>query len=66
MRTGSDTVVDPTGPVTLILGTHDVLVEARAAERIWRCYFPHATTQLVNDGHVVHLEAPPSVWLPDS
>lgn len=61
-----DTPVAVTGPVTLVFGVHDVLVDAAAAEHVWRRYFPHATTQLVDAGHFVHLEAPPSVWLRDS
>lgn len=62
----SDTPTSVTGPVTLVLGVHDVLVDATAAERAWRCYFPQVTTRLVNAGHFVHLEAPTRLWLPDS
>lgn len=55
-----------TGPVTLVFGAHNILVDATTADRSWRRYFPLATTRLVNAGHFVHLEAPPWQWFPDS
>ncbi|MBS6363149.1 alpha/beta hydrolase [Burkholderia sp.] len=55
-----------TGPVTLVLGTQDVLVDAPTAEHAWRRYFPRATTRLLNAGHFMHLEKLPSEWLPSN
>ena len=52
-----------TGPVELIFGSHDLLVDPSEEVRRWLNYFPHATTRRVNAGHLVHLETPPSQWM---
>lgn len=51
------------GPVNLVFGTHDVLVDAQQETQNWLRFFPDATISLLDAGHYVHLEAPPDLWL---
>ncbi|MFL9908350.1 alpha/beta fold hydrolase [Paraburkholderia sp. RL17-337-BIB-A] len=52
------------GPVGLVFGVHDVLVDAAQEAVAWKRYFPQATSRQLNAGHFVHLETPPHLWLP--
>lgn len=52
------------GPVTLVFGHHDALVDAAAEEARWKRYFPQAQTRVVNAGHFIQLETPPAFWMP--
>ncbi|WP_322059284.1 alpha/beta hydrolase [Paraburkholderia sp. J63] len=52
------------GPVNIVFGLHDVLVDPRREAQTWSRYFQNVTIQWLNAGHFVHLECPPELWLP--
>jgi pimeloyl-ACP methyl ester carboxylesterase len=50
------------GPVHVVLGRHDPLVDPDTEYPIWGAYFPTATPHLIETGHFPHLEADASEW----
>jgi pimeloyl-ACP methyl ester carboxylesterase len=52
------------GPVNIVFGSHDVLVDATQEAQNWLRFFPDATIKLTDAGHYPHLENPPELWLP--
>ncbi|BAP87175.1 putative uncharacterized protein [Burkholderiales bacterium GJ-E10] len=51
------------GEVRLILGTHDPVLSLEGDTRNWCSVFPAASSERVDTGHYVHLEAGPECWL---
>lgn len=52
------------GPVHLVFGRADPLVDIEVERQTWLGLFRHATSRDIDCGHFVHLEATPSVWWP--
>jgi pimeloyl-ACP methyl ester carboxylesterase len=55
--------VDFCGPVSILFGNEDVLIDMEDDRRIWQSFFPHAAVNVVNAGHFIHMELPPVEWL---
>jgi pimeloyl-ACP methyl ester carboxylesterase len=51
------------GPVNIVFGLHDVLVDVKREARNWSRYFPNLTVYHLSTGHFVHLESSPDLWL---
>ncbi len=58
--------IDFTGPVKLIFGKHDVLVDPSSDAHRWSRHFPRATISCVDTGHFVQLEMAPETWMPSA
>lgn len=45
------------GPVSVLFGRHDPMIDAQQDEALWRAVFPQATFRLVDSGHFPLLES---------
>lgn len=52
------------GPVSVQFGLHDPLLDPELDAAQWRLRFPQASVTRVDAGHFIHLERPPSEWMP--
>ncbi|MGF6289657.1 alpha/beta fold hydrolase [Paraburkholderia youngii] len=55
---------DVLAPVHIVSGALDCLVDAQAEAQSWKNQLDCASCQIIDCGHFVHLEQPPSVWWP--
>ena len=51
-----------TGPVSIVLGKFDPLMDPAAAHHVWMRHFPQAEVSIVHAGHFPHMECPTEVW----
>lgn len=50
------------GPVDIVYGDADVLVDAAASLPLWRQAFPQAGSRVVHSGHMIQVESPAAAW----
>lgn len=51
------------GPVSIQCGLHDPLNKPDAIAAVWKKFYPQATIETRDAGHLLHLELPPSEWI---
>jgi pimeloyl-ACP methyl ester carboxylesterase len=52
------------GPVRMVVGSDDILLDGANLMGYWSGVFGQLTVDEVEAGHMIHLELPPSRWLP--
>jgi pimeloyl-ACP methyl ester carboxylesterase len=52
------------GPVSLLFGEDDPLVDPAAGAAAWQAFFPSARSRILPAGHFIQLERPPAEWWP--
>jgi pimeloyl-ACP methyl ester carboxylesterase len=52
------------GPVEIVYGSADVLVDSAATLPMWQSAFRHVTSRTVRSGHMIQLECVPEEWCP--
>lgn len=52
------------GPVDIIYGSADVLVDSAATLPMWQSAFKHVTSRTLRSGHMIQFECAPEDWLP--
>jgi pimeloyl-ACP methyl ester carboxylesterase len=52
------------GPVDIIYGSADVLVDAATTLPAWQTAFSHVTSRTVHSGHMIQFECAPEEWWP--
>lgn len=52
------------GPVRILMGRDDVLLDRESVLPYWSCVYPQARCDEVSAGHMIHLELPPESWAP--
>lgn len=52
------------GPVDVIYGSADVLVDAATTLPMWQRAFRHVASRTVRSGHMIQFECPPEEWWP--
>ena len=53
---------DFTGPVSIVFGMHDALMDPEIEGKVWKKYFPQALVSVVDAGHFIHMELPADCW----
>lgn len=65
-ETGSLAVSDFDGPVDIIYGSADVLVDPATTLPVWQSAFRNVASRTVRSGHMIQFECAPEEWWPMS